>query len=150
MNLFLSKYINNIDKKGRVSVPANLRSVINVGKYNGIIAYKSIRNNCIEACDISRIEEISNIIDSLDPYSEERDAFETVILAASVQIPFDSEGRIYLPKDLLEYAGIAEQVCFVGKGKVFEIWNNEKFEQYEIKAKEIATQKKLLLKKGDM
>jgi MraZ protein len=146
MILFLSKYLNNIDKKGRISVPAAFRSIISAQSPNGLVLYPSIKNPCIEACCLSRLEHMTKIIASLDPYSEERDAFETVILGESTQISFDNEGRIILPKFLAEYGNISEQATFVGKGEVFEIWNPKTFEDHLDKAKSIAKANKNILK----
>jgi MraZ protein len=146
VNLFLSTYINNIDKKNRISVPASFRAVLQAQSFAGIIVYPSIKNQCIEACGLSRIEELSQIIERLDPYSQERDAFETIILGGSTQISFDSEGRVVLPKELIEYAQIDSQASFVGKGQVFEIWNTAIFKIHSEKAKSIAFTNKLMLK----
>ncbi|KAJ6645055.1 Ribosomal RNA small subunit methyltransferase H, partial [Pseudolycoriella hygida] len=109
MSIFLSKYVNNLDKKGRTSVPASYRLALADQSFNGIIAYPSFRNKCIEACSLKRLEELSQIIQTLDPYSEERDAFETIILGEAIQLSLDSEGRIILPRSLIEHAGISEQ-----------------------------------------
>jgi MraZ protein len=144
--MFLSKYLNSIDKKGRVSVPASYRSSIASQNFTGIIAYPSIKHNCIEACSIERLEQLSQIIQSLDPYSEERDAFETIILGESSQLGMDGEGRIVLPKHLMEYASLTDQVTFIGKGLVFEIWNPELAEDHLAKAKLIAQNNRNLLK----
>jgi MraZ protein len=146
MILFLSKYLNNIDKKGRVSVPANFRSVISSQSQGGLVLYPSIKNNCIEGCALTRLEHMSKVIANLDPYSEERDAFETVILGESTQVPFDNEGRIILPKILAEYANISNQAMFVGKGEVFEIWHPSKFSEHLDKAKAVAKANKNILK----
>lgn len=146
MNIFLSKYINNIDKKGRVSVPANFRQALTGQAFNGFIAYPSFRKQCIEACSLSRLEELSEIIQNLDPYSDERDAFETMILAEAVQLLFDGEGRVVLPKSLIDHAGIADQVCFVGKGLIFEIWHPQNFEVHLSAARQIAQNNRLTLK----
>ena len=144
--MFLSKYLNSIDKKGRVSVPASYRSSIASQSFAGIIAYPSIKHNCIEACSIERLEQLSQIIQSLDPYSEERDAFETIILGESSQLGMDGEGRIVLPKHLMEYASLTDQVTFIGKGLVFEIWNPVAAEDHLAKAKLIAQNNRNLLK----
>ncbi len=146
MNIFLSKYINKIDKKGRVSVPAGYRSVLASERFNGVVVYPSFKNRCIEACSMSRLEELSKIIQNLDPYSEERDAFETIILGEAVQVQFDNEGRVILPSYLMEQVGISEQACFVGKGLVFEIWHPEYFDQHLSAVREIAKVNKLVLK----
>ncbi len=136
--LFLSTYINKIDKKGRVSVPASFRSSLSQQNFPGIIAYSSFINPCIEACGINRIEILNQTIDSLDPYSEARDAFATTILGGCIQLAFDSEGRVILPEDLISFASLDEQACFVGKGATFEIWNPKAFEEYASLAREIA------------
>ena len=47
MNIFLSKYINKIDKKGRVSIPAGYRGALAKENFNGIIVYPSFKNNFI-------------------------------------------------------------------------------------------------------
>ena len=70
--MFLSTYENKLDKKGRVSVPANFRSYISNLGYNGVICYPSFNNNCIEAWPQDRIEKISNAIDSLNPFEEKK------------------------------------------------------------------------------
>lgn len=138
MALFLSTYINKVDKKGRVSVPASFRNVLAIQPFSGIIAYGSFVHECIEACGIDRLEQLSQSIDVLDPYSDERDAFATTILGGSVQLAFDSEGRILLPESLIELAHITDKATFVGKGKTFEIWKPETFETYAAEARELA------------
>ncbi|WP_250310718.1 division/cell wall cluster transcriptional repressor MraZ [Rickettsia endosymbiont of Oedothorax gibbosus] len=145
MNIFLSKYINNLDKKGRVSVPASYRAALSSQSFNGVIVYPSFRNKCIEACSLKRLKELSQMIQTLDPYSEERDAFETIILGGA-QLTFDGEGRVILPKSLIEHSDISEQVCFVGKGLVFEIWQPQNFETYLSSARQIAQNNRLTLK----
>jgi MraZ protein len=94
----------------------------------------------MEACGMERMTRLSESIDSLDPYSEERDAFAATILGGSYQLPFDGEGRVILPENLMHDVGIKEQAIFVGKGVTFEIWEPQSFEKHANKAKEIAKQ----------
>jgi MraZ protein len=146
MALFLSTFVNKVDKKGRVSVPANFRAALSEQKYQGVVAYSSFVNNCIEACGMDRIERLSESIDSLDPYSDSRDAFAATILGGSLQLPFDSEGRIMLPEHILAEAGIDEKAVFVGKGATFEIWQPEAFEVYAEKARDLAKKERANLR----
>jgi len=143
--IFLSTYINKIDKKGRVSVPSSFRSLLSED-FAGVIVYESISNACIEACSLERIKKLNDGIDQLDPYSDERDAFASVILGGSIKLPFDSEGRVLLPETLLKFAALDDRACFVGKGNTFEIWNPEKYDQHYARAKEIAQQHRNLLR----
>ena len=146
MNLFLSRFTNSIDKKGRVSVPSNYRQSASTDGFAGVVIYPSIRNKCIEACSLSRLKELAEMIQHLDPYSDERDAFETIILGQAVQLAFDPEGRIVLPKHLIEFANLDSEACFIGKGQVFEIWEAKMFDEHLAKAKEVAAHNRLLLK----
>lgn len=146
MHLFLSTYANSVDKKSRISVPSSYRNILSSETYNGVVAYPSIKHQAIELSGYNRIVEISKIIQSLDIYSQERDAFETVILGEAVHLPFDGEGRIILPAKLKEYAGIEEQAVFIGKGLVFELWNADNFAEHTNNAKKIAHDNRLLLK----
>ena len=144
--LFLSTYINKIDVKGRVSVPSSFRSLLTQHEFSGEIAYQSIGNQCIEGCSYDRITHLSSSIDNLDPYSDEHDAFATIILGGSAKLPFDSEGRVILPESLINFARLEDKACFVGKGQTFEIWQPEQFKAHYEKSKTIAEEKRLLLR----
>ena len=131
--MFLSTYENKLDKKGRVSVPAAFRSYISNLGYNGVICYPSFNNQCIESWPQDRIEKISNAIDSLNPFEEKKDYFATSILSESINLQFDSEGRILLSSKLLKHAKIKNSMLFVGQGKTFQIWEPTAFEKFSVK-----------------
>ena len=140
MALFLSTFQNKIDKKGRVSVPASFRAVVSKEDFNGVISYASFINPCVEACGLSRMEKISRRIEELDIFSEERDAFATAILGGSMQLAFDSEGRISIPEILMVQASLTENALFIGKGETFEIWEPKAFAEHSIKSRTLAKQ----------
>ena len=133
--MFLSTYENRIDKKGRVSVPASFRSYLSNLGYNGVICYPSFNNLCIEAWPQDRIEKISNAIDALNPFDEKKDFFATSILSESINLQFDSEGRISITTKLLKHAKIKNNMLFVGQGKTFQIWEPAIFEKFKVSAK---------------
>ena len=133
--MFLSSYENKLDKKGRVSVPATFRSHLNSMGYNGFITYPSFNHNALEACSQDRIEKLSSTIDSLNPFEEKRDFFATSILSESINLQFDSEGRISLTPKLLKHAKIKNLMLFVGQGKTFQIWEPTTFEKFKANAK---------------
>ena len=103
--------------------------------YNGIICYPSFNNQSIEAWPQDRIEKISNTIDTLNPFEEKKDYFATSILSESINLQFDSEGRILLTKKLLKHAKIKSSMIFVGLGKTFQIWEPTNFEKFRVTAK---------------
>ena len=144
--MFLSTYENKLDKKGRVSVPASFRSYLSNLGYNGVICYPSFNNQCIESWPQDRIEKISNAIDSLNPFEEKKDYFATSILSESINLQFDSEGRILLSSKLLKHAKIKNSMLFVGQGKTFQIWEPTIFEKFKVNAKKKANLNRASLK----
>jgi MraZ protein len=144
--LFLSTFINKVDAKGRVSVPAQFRASLVNDNYSTMVVYESFINQCIEGCDIERIKKISESIDNLEPFSEERDAFATTVLGGSVQLSIDGDGRVILPENLLKTAKIKENAVFVGKGSTFEIWEPKSFDIYLEKAKAESKLKRNMLR----
>ena len=144
--MFLSTYENKLDKKGRVSVPASFRSYLSNLGYNGIICFPSFNNSSIEAWPQDRIEKISNAIDDLNPFEEKRDFFATSILSESINLQFDSEGRISLTEKLLKHAKIKNSMIFVGQGKTFQIWEPTFFEKFKISARKKANINRASLK----
>jgi len=144
--MFLSTYENKLDKKGRVSVPASFRSYLSNLGYNGVICYPSFNNQAIEVWSQDRIEKISNSIDSLSPFEEKRDFFATSILSESVNLQFDSEGRISLTPKLLKHAKIKNSMLFVGQGKTFQIWEPSIFEKFKVTARKKANLNRASLK----
>ncbi|MEE8275481.1 MAG: division/cell wall cluster transcriptional repressor MraZ [Alphaproteobacteria bacterium] len=124
MALYLSTFINRIDSKGRVSVPAPFRAALVDELYNGIVVFPSFSEifNAVEACGMARMERLSAGVDRLNPFSDEHDDFASVIFGASVQLPFDGEGRVILPDHLRAHAAIDDQAAFVGRGATFQIW----------------------------
>ena len=144
--MFLSTYQNKLDKKGRVSVPASFRSYLSNLGYNGVICYPSFNNQSIEAWPQDRIEKISNAIESLNPFEEKRDFFATSVLSESINLQFDSEGRISLTSKLLKHAKIKSSMIFVGQGKTFQIWEPTIFEKFKVNARKKANLNRASLK----
>ena len=127
-------------------MPASFRSYLSNMGYNGVICYPSFNNPSIEGCSQSRIEKLSESIDSLNPFEEKRDVFATSVLAESVNLNFDTEGRISIPEKLLSHAKIKHNMLFVGQGKTFQIWEPKLFEKFKTQARKKANLNRASLK----
>jgi len=146
MKLFLSTFINKIDKKGRVSVPASFRSALKDEEFKGIIAFKSHKNKALEGWSFSRIEQISDSLDNFEVFSEEQDYLATAIFSESQQLGFDSDGRITLPADMIEYLSLSDKIAFVGLGKTFQIWNPDDLDEHKEKSRKELKKKGITIK----
>ena len=122
MDLFLSSFINKIDKKGRVSLPSTFRNALPKSNKNEIILYKSIKSDSIEGCGTERLKEISKRINNLDYFSEDYDDFSTSVFSEIIPTNIDKEGRFLIPDELKKYAKIQNEVAFFGQGFFFQLW----------------------------
>ncbi|HXS39563.1 MAG TPA: division/cell wall cluster transcriptional repressor MraZ [Stellaceae bacterium] len=144
MASFASTFINKIDSKGRLSVPAGFRAALGDQGFHGIIAYPSFDLPALEAGGMERVTELMAQADALEEYSPDYRAL-TSLLSDIVQLPFDSEGRIILPPPLLEHAGITEHAAFAGRGHTFEIWDPAQLQRHQEEMRRYARENHLRL-----
>ncbi|TNE33634.1 MAG: division/cell wall cluster transcriptional repressor MraZ [Alphaproteobacteria bacterium] len=128
MALFLSTYVNKVDKKGRVSVPARFRSVLAGKGYESVIIFPTVNGDAIDACGMDVMEGLLEKIGGFDPLSEDRESYADVLMSDAVELSIDGDGRIVIPEEMLNAAGIDGTCAFVGRGDSFQIWQPEAFE----------------------
>jgi MraZ protein len=145
MPLFLSTFVNKIDKKGRVSVPASFRVSLAGGDWSGAILYRSHVVPALVGADLAHMQRYSDKFDEMMSMDDPEQALAAQILADSRQLAFDPEGRIVIPEDLLSFANINGLVTFVGRGKTFEIWEPETFKAHEAEVRAVVARNRELL-----
>lgn len=151
MTLFLSTYINKVDKKGRVSVPAPFRAALANQGFAGIVLIRASGHPALEGFSWDYMQELSARLDEFDLFSPKQDDLATAIFAEARQLPFDGDGRILLPTDLGTFAGIEDEAAFVGMGRKFQIWTPQKLSVRQDEArKNIRAQGLTLPKKGGL
>ena len=142
MSIFLSILINKLDSKCRVSVPSSFRNSLKDQSFKGIIAFPSYNDKSIDACGIERMENISNSLDS-DNYSQDEFDLISTYFGEAEKLPLDKDGRVTLPKKLINHAQIEKNVMFVGLGPTFQMWNPESYEIKKSKMIQNARDKKI-------
>ncbi len=148
MALFLSTYVNKVDKKGRVSVPARFRAVLAGPGFNGVVLFPSFVSPAIEGCGMEFMLSLSRSIGAFDPFSTRYDDFADAILPEAHELPFDSEGRILLPEPLIAHAGLSDMAAFVGRGERFQIWEPEAFKARRAEARSRAREQRDALRRA--
>ena len=147
MALFLSTFVNKVDKKGRVSVPSAFRAALTSQGFPGVVVFPSLSLPAVEGWDLDRMEALSaGIEEEFDPFSDELDGFANSILADSHQLGFDTEGRVVVPEALLAHAGISEEAAFVGRGASFQIWEPAAFRARQNEARKQAKENRQKVK----
>jgi len=147
--MFQGTYTNKVDSKGRVSVPAEFRAVLADEGVAKLICFPSFTDTCLEAGGPAYFEKLHSFIDQLDPYDELRDAFELSIIADSVPLHFDKDGRITLT-GAFRHADIDDYVTFVGRGEKFQMWNPAVYEARRAEARRLAAENRRLLQRAPL
>lgn len=150
MDRFVSTFTNKIDAKGRVSIPAPFRAVLErdgykLGSSGGIYCYPSLDAPALDAGGERLAQKIDGLLSGLQDYSDERDEL-SVALYGDVQIlSIDGDGRIVLPESLRTHAGLDTQVTFVGLGDKFQMWEPGRFAERRERARaKVRDNRKLL------
>jgi MraZ protein len=137
MDRFVSTFTYKIDAKGRISVPASFRAVLERDGYaGGIYCYPSLDAPALDAGGQRLAQNIDRLLEGLPDYSDERDELSVALYGDVVTLGIDQDGRIVLPEALRAHAGISTHVTFVGLGQKFQMWQPARFEQRRAKARE--------------
>ena len=125
--IFLSHFENRIDSKGRVSVPAPFRAVLDANKET-LVVTRALTANCLEGQGHSRISQIVAALDRMDVFSDDIVPLQMMI-ANATEVKMDNEGRIMIPEPFLDHAGITERIVFAGFGRLFQMWTPDLWQQ---------------------
>ena len=130
--MFIGRHTNKIDKKGRISVPTPFRDALGDASAS-VFVFPSFKFPALEAAPRSFIESYVTALNSQPTFSEEQDDLATVI-ENTIELPCDPEGRVVLPKHLIEHARIGDEAVFVGRGTRFMIWAPSLYEPHNAQA----------------
>lgn len=134
MDRFVSTFINKIDAKGRVSVPAPFRAILERDGYQQggaghVYCYPALDCPAVDAGGERLARRIDGLLAGLPDYSIERDELSVALYGVSQVLAIDQDGRIVVPESLRAHAGLESQVAFVGLGEKFQIWEPGRFEE---------------------
>ncbi len=135
MRRFRGESVHKVDQKGRVSVPAPFRRVLEEGdpdwspgqSPNLVLVYGGKESQCIEGYSIVGIQAIDEKISRMPTFSAGRRALERWLNTQSTYAQLDDTGRIVIPPKLRTMFGIDAEVTFAGMGDKFQIWTPEAF-----------------------
>ena len=123
MTQFVGTHFGKLDRKGRISVPAQFRAELESAATSHLVFRTSHEHPCIEARSRPVFQKIIDSVQSLPHFSEEREVLEATLISGSEMLRIDGDGRLILPNAMIIEVVLGEQVAFLGKGDRFEIWN---------------------------
>ncbi len=134
---FRGEFDQKVDGKGRMSIPADFRRVLEAGdpefpensqNARVVVLYGEHLKNCLHAYTIDDMNEIEAAIKALPRGSASKKKASKLILSRSWETEIDRDGRIVLPKARREQIGLEGLATMSAMGDYFEIWNAATYE----------------------
>jgi len=136
MDRFLSNAVNRIDAKGRVSVPAHFRSVVQKRGYTELYALRALDIPALDVGGLDLLDRYEQRIAQEDPFLQAADDMSFFCHGDGTFLKLDQDGRITVSDFLREHTGISSEVAFVGRGHFFQMWEPERLRTYGAQVRE--------------
>ena len=119
-----------LDGKGRLGVPTRWREVLMATVQGQMIVAKN-PDGCLSLYPLSVWENFENSVLAL---ATENDAWRRFFIGSATELELDGAGRVLIPPELREWAGLVEKVKFMGVGSHFELWDSARHDAREAEA----------------
>ena len=127
MTNLIGEYECKVDAKGRLLVPSGLRKQFSAAAEGKLFVKRGIEN-CLELYQKHDWEAVSEKVSSLNQFVKKNRVFARKFISGATQLELDSVGRINLPKNLLEYAGVQKELILFAYGNKIEIWDKKSYD----------------------
>jgi MraZ protein len=135
MDRFLSNAVNRIDAKGRVSVPAHFRAVVQKRGYSDLYALRALGIPALDVGGLDLLDRYEERIAKEDPFLQTADDMSFFIHGDGAFLKLDQDGRITVNDFIREHTGISTEVAFVGRGNFFQVWEPGRLQAYGAEAR---------------
>ena len=123
--MLLGEYEHSIDAKGRLAMPSKFRDELG----NKFIITKGL-DGCITVYDMDQFEKLREKLNSLPNTSKDVRAYKRFIMAGAAESECDKQGRFLIPTSLREHADLDKDAIIIGVGSTAEIWDVNKWKEY--------------------
>ena len=120
--MFMGRYNHTIDPKGRLSIPSKYREILG----DEFVVSKGM-DGCLYVYANDDWKIFEGKLASLPLMSEEARQFARFFLSGAQPVTVDKQGRILMPQDLRDFAGLEKDVVLAGMGSRIEIWSLERW-----------------------
>ncbi len=126
---FLGEYEATLDTKGRFLVPAGFKKQLPENEAMSFVLNRGFEK-CLSLYTASGWDPIFSELSKLNDFDPKVRQFKRYFLNGATQVDPDSAGRILLPKNLMEYAGLEKDIVLVSAIGKIEIWDKIKYQQF--------------------
>lgn len=126
---FIGDYNGKVDAKGRVTLPSAFKKQMQEGFAGGFVLKRDIFDQCLILYPMQEWERQNELIRSrTNPYNKEHNRFLRLFFSGTAEVIPDAANRILIPKRLMEFAGIQDEVILAGQFGKIEIWAADNYE----------------------
>jgi MraZ protein len=129
MSSFKGSYGYSVDSKGRINIPAKLRKYVSLEANDTFVITRGYER-CLSVYPLDEWNMLEQSIRQLSPSNPKHRFFTRTLLQYATESTLDGQSRITIPKELLQYAGIEDQVLILGVLERIEVWNPKVHEEY--------------------
>ncbi len=126
---FLGEYEATLDTKGRFLLPAGFKKQLAQDAATLFVLNRGFEK-CLTLYPIQSWEPIFSEISKLNDFDPKVREFRRYFLNGAIQVELDSAGRLLLPKNLSEHAGLEKDIVLVSAVNKIEIWDKNKYTQF--------------------
>ncbi len=124
-NMFMGEYSHAIDQKGRLIMPAKIRS----GLGERFIITKGL-DSCLFVYPEHEWKVLEEKLKNLPFTNKNARSFSRFFFSGATEVEFDRQGRVLIPNNLRNHADLDKEVVIIGVSTRLEIWNKENWEKY--------------------
>ncbi|MCX7120302.1 MAG: division/cell wall cluster transcriptional repressor MraZ [Gammaproteobacteria bacterium] len=117
-----------IDSKGRITIPANYRTLLVEESSGSLVVTIDTQQKCLLLYPFPQWQIIEEKLESLPSFQPAARRIQRLLLGHATELELDRQGRILLPNLLRDHAELDETVMLVGLGKKIEIWSEPLWE----------------------
>lgn len=114
----------SLDAKGRLSIPTRYRERI-ADRSAGQLVVTVDRDYCLLIYPLPEWEEIERKLMRLPSLNRQARKLQRLMVGYATEVELDGSGRILLPLELREFAGLARKAVLIGQGNRFELWDED-------------------------
>jgi MraZ protein len=126
---FLGEYEATLDAKGRFLLPAGFKKQLPETGSNVFVINRGFEK-CLSLYPLQSWEPIFSEISKLNDFDPKVREFRRYFLNGATQLELDTAGRLLLPKNLTEHAGLEKDIVLVSAVNKIEIWDKSKYTQF--------------------
>ena len=126
---FLGEYEATLDAKGRFLLPAGFKKQLPEEGAKHFIINRGFEK-CLTLYPLQSWEPIFSEISKLNDFDPKVREFRRYFLNGATQLELDSAGRLLVPKNLNEHAGLDKDIVLVSAVNKIEIWDKNKYKQF--------------------